>query len=73
MARIRNCSRCRSGRLTVEENEMFGGWIVICLNCGWANEGGDRQDAIDQWNEAHGAKTNRLESEEAKCTDCSKR
>jgi hypothetical protein len=59
MARLRNCSRCRGSLLTIEENEMFGGWLVICTNCGWANEGGDRQDAIDQWNEAHGGKNGR--------------
>jgi hypothetical protein len=56
MARARNCSRCKANLLTIEENEMFGGWLVICRNCGWTNEGGDRQDAIDQWNEAHGGR-----------------
>jgi hypothetical protein len=60
MARPRNCSRCRGSFLTVEENEMFGGWLVICLNCGWANEGGDRQDAIREWNEAHGGTNGRV-------------
>jgi hypothetical protein len=37
---------------------LFGGYVVICVACRWANEGGDRRDAIDQWNEAHGGKRN---------------
>ena len=55
MAKPRNCSKCRD-RPEVVEFDILGGWLVICTNCRWANEGGDRQDAINQWNEAHGGK-----------------
>ena len=53
MSKLMNCPRC-GNKPTVKKNELFGGYVVVCYNCKWANEGGDRQDAIDQWNEAHG-------------------
>jgi hypothetical protein len=53
MAKPRNCSRCK-GKAEVVEFDILGGWLVICTNGRWANEGGDRQDAIREWNEANG-------------------
>jgi hypothetical protein len=57
MAKPRNCSKCRNSPEVVEF-DILGGCLVICTRCRWANEGGDRWDAIDQWNEAHGGERN---------------
>jgi ribosomal protein L37AE/L43A len=59
MARPRNCPRCRKPPV-VEENDLLGGWLVICSQCEWVNEGGDKAQAIDQWNEANFGKENEV-------------
>lgn len=49
------CKKCGI-KPTLSEDEIFGGWFVICPRCEWVNEGGDEESAIEQWNEAHGGK-----------------
>ncbi len=48
-----DCPRCGK-RPKVMKFSIFGCYLCICETCEWANEGGDRQDAIREWNEAHG-------------------
>jgi len=51
------CSKC-DVLPAIVENEVFGGYLVICYGCKWVIEGGDEEDAIRIWNEAHGGKRN---------------
>jgi hypothetical protein len=51
------CSKC-DVLPAIVENEVFGGYLVICYGCKWVIEGGDEEDAIRIWNEAHGGDKN---------------